>query len=112
MSVNTVIKSLIQRILSLKDEQDERGSDIREIYAEAKATGLDKTALGQAVSIIRKRAKDPDKFREVSSSVELYLDAYDGTGTANATRARAGEGEGAGAGNVINMDNHHGRTPD
>lgn len=85
------VKSIITRILRLKEEQDALAEDIREIYAEARSNGLDKTALGQVVSAIRKREKDPQKFQELADNAQLYLNAYDGTGTPVATRARAHE---------------------
>ena len=45
------IKSIIERILRLKEEQDALASDIRDVYAEAKSNGHNKTALGQAVAL-------------------------------------------------------------
>lgn len=72
------VKALLSRILRLKEEQDALSTDIREVYAEAKAVGFDKTALGQAVSIIRKRDKQGTKFDMTNAIVETYLHAYDG----------------------------------
>jgi len=81
------VKSILERILRLKEEQDALAEDIREVYAEAKSNGYDKTALGQAVSAIRKKQKDPLKFEETGSVVDLYLGAFYGTGTEIATHA-------------------------
>jgi len=78
------VKSIIERILRLKEEQDALSSDIRDVYAEAKSNGHDKTAIGQAVALIRKKEKDPQKFDELDSMTELYLAAYYG-GTEIAT---------------------------
>lgn len=88
---NPQVKSIIERILRLKEEQDALAEDIREVYAEAKSNGFDKTALGQVVSAIRKRAKDPAQFEEMATIARLYLEAYDGTGTPIALRAHAHE---------------------
>lgn len=85
------IKPIIERILRLKEEQDAISDDVRDVYAEAKSNGFDKTALGQVVAIIRKRAKHgAAKIEEQNTVVETYLAAFDG-GTQNATRAHAHE---------------------
>lgn len=86
-TTNETLKSLIDRILRLKEEQDALGADIRDIYAEAKSDGFNKTALGQAITHIRKRAKDRERFEETNSDMELYLNAYYGVGTSVAPRA-------------------------
>jgi uncharacterized protein (UPF0335 family) len=73
------LKTIIERILRLHQEEDELKADRREVYAEAKANGYDKTALGAAVSIIRKREKDAAGFEERNAIVDLYLSAFDGS---------------------------------
>ena len=82
---NEQLRSIVDRILRLKAEQDDLAADIREIYAEAKGNGWDKTALGQLVSHIRKRDKNPEKFAEGNAVFDVYLSAYEQTGTALAT---------------------------
>lgn len=83
-----LINSCIERILRLKEEQDATKSDIRDVYAEAKGQGLDKTALGLAVNALRKREKiGVAAFDEENTIVDLYLSAFLGTGTVHATRA-------------------------
>ena len=73
------IKSIIERILRLHAESDELAADIREVYAEAKANGFDKTALGAAVRAIRQRDKVGEAaIAERETIVGLYLAAYDG----------------------------------
>lgn len=72
------LKSMIDRILRLKEEQDTLAADIRDIYAEAKSQGFDKTAMGQLVTMLRKKEKDAAKFAEQSEILELYLSAYEG----------------------------------
>ncbi|WP_234839283.1 GapR family DNA-binding domain-containing protein [Sinorhizobium medicae] len=79
MTSDAQIRAFIDRILRLKEEQDTIGEDIRDIYAEAKSMGFDKTAMGQVVQLIRKRGKiGEDAFSEQNAMVELYLSAYEG----------------------------------
>jgi uncharacterized protein (UPF0335 family) len=90
MDVRGAIKSFIERVLLLKAEQDALADDIREVYAEAKGSGFDKTVLGQLVAHIRKREKDPNALAERSALFDVYLSAYD-SGTPVATRVHAHE---------------------
>lgn len=69
------LRSFIDRILRLKEEQDAIGGDVREVYAEAKSNGYDKTALGQVVTILRKKGRDPSGYAEHSALVDIYLAA-------------------------------------
>ncbi|MBZ3691015.1 DUF2312 domain-containing protein [Phyllobacterium calauticae] len=79
------LKSIIDRVLRLKEEQDELAIEIREIYAEAKGSGYDKTALGQVVSHLRKVEKvGRDALTERETMFDLYLTSYE-TGTTLAT---------------------------
>lgn len=78
-------KSRMERILRLHEEIDAIKADIREIYAEEKSDGGDKTAMGAAISTIRKRAKDKDAFDEREALTDVYLNAYFG---ASHTHAR------------------------
>ncbi len=78
------IRQFVERIMRLKDEQDAIAADVRDVYAEAKALGFDKTALGDLVTHLRKQAKNPDRAAERSALLDLYLDAYH-----NAPRAHA-----------------------
>lgn len=72
------VKSLIERILRLHAEEEELRADRREVYAEAKANGYDKTALGAAVAAIRKREKlGENVVAERETIADLYLAAYD-----------------------------------
>lgn len=72
-----LLRSLVERILRLKEEADQTAADIKDVYAEAKSQGLDKTALGALVTHLRKQAKDPDGQAEKSAIFELYLSAYE-----------------------------------
>lgn len=72
------LKTIIARILRLHAEEDEIKADRREVYAEAKANGYDKTALGAAVATIRKRDKvGEEAIAERDAIVSLYVSAYD-----------------------------------
>lgn len=86
-----LLASYIDRILRLKEEQDGISADIKDIYAEAKANGYDKTALGLVVSHLRKKQKAPEKVAEQGELFDLYLTAYEGAGGSHAY-ARVREG--------------------
>ncbi len=73
------IKAFIDRILRLKEEQDVIGDDIRDIYAEAKGMGFDKTAMGNVVAHLRKVAKKGfETVAEQGAIFDIYLAAYEG----------------------------------
>jgi uncharacterized protein (UPF0335 family) len=77
---NSQIKSIIDRILRLQEEVDAAKEAIREVYAEAKGNGLDKTVLGAAVLRIRKReAGKLSAVEQAEEERDLYVAAYDGT---------------------------------
>jgi uncharacterized protein (UPF0335 family) len=85
MSAEAEIKQFIDRILRLKEEQDTLGEDIREVYAEAKGRGYDKTVLGNVVSHLRKVEKlGRDTLSEREAIYEMYLSAYETGGRARA----------------------------
>ncbi len=75
------LRAFVGRILRMKEEARSIKDDIREIYAEAKGNGFDKTVLGQLVSHLEKREKDPDTLAERSALFDLYLTAFDEAGT-------------------------------
>lgn len=86
------IKAFVERIMRMREERKAIDADIREIYAEAKGNGFNKTVLGQLVSYIEKSA-DAAKRSEMTEQealFELYLTAYQSatagrTGTNSAT---------------------------
>lgn len=82
------IRGFIDRILRLKAEQDTIGDDIKDVYAEAKGVGFDKTVMGQLVSELRKKGKDAAKFEENSAILDLYREAYE-----RASHAHTREGD-------------------
>jgi uncharacterized protein (UPF0335 family) len=83
-------KARMERILRLHDEVDAIKEMIREVYGEEKDAGGDKTAMGAAVSIIRKRSKDSAKFDNAQGMMDLYLTAFSGASHTHAY-ARGGE---------------------
>lgn len=74
------IRAYVERIERLKEEQDGLTGEIKQIYAEAKAEGFDKAALGEVVAIRRKQAKNPDAFDLKNSIVGLYMNAIEEAG--------------------------------
>ncbi|MDX3973265.1 MAG: DUF2312 domain-containing protein [Shinella sp.] len=77
MTADKKLKAYIDRVLRLKEEQDTLGDDIREVYAEAKGEGYDKTVMGKLVAHLRKVAKSgADAVDEAESIFETYLSAY------------------------------------
>jgi uncharacterized protein (UPF0335 family) len=73
-----LLKSLTDRILRLREEEDAIKADVRDVYAEAKSHGFDKTVLGKVVARLRAEEKDGDKLAETETLLDLYLSAYKG----------------------------------
>lgn len=105
---DTRLKSFIDRVLRLKEEQDTLAADIREVYAEAKGEGYDKTAMGALVSHLRKVEKaGADAVNEAETVFSVYLDAYQrATGTVIATRPHTHEQFDTETGEIILPDPH------
>jgi uncharacterized protein (UPF0335 family) len=77
MTADKQLKAYIDRVLRLKEEQDALGDDIREIYAEAKAEGYDKTIMGKVVAHLRTELKKGAvAVAEAESIFDTYLHAY------------------------------------
>lgn len=70
------LAAFIDRVLRLKEEEDNIKLDIKEVYAEAHANGFDKTRLGETVTKLRKVAKDATGEAEKEAIRDLYWDAY------------------------------------
>jgi uncharacterized protein (UPF0335 family) len=66
------LKSLVDRIERLEGEKAELAGDIRDIYAEAKASGFDVRALRQIISL---RKIDSNDLAEREEILELYKTA-------------------------------------
>lgn len=65
---------LISRIERLEIEKADLAEDIKEIYAEAKATGFDTKIMKQ---IIKLKKLDKAKLAEEEAILELYMQALD-----------------------------------
>lgn len=63
------VKSIIERVERLHEEKNGIESDISDVFKEAKANGYNVKALKVILKI---RADDPDKRRELDADVELY----------------------------------------
>lgn len=63
------LESYIQRIERLEEEKKALAEDIKEIYAEAKATGYDVKIIRKLVSL---RKMSTEKRQEEESLLELY----------------------------------------
>lgn len=71
-----LLASLVDRVLRLKEEEDSIKADIKEVYAEAKAHGFDKTRVGDVVTKLRKLEKDAAGEAEKEALRDLYFEAY------------------------------------
>lgn len=75
--IDDQIRSVVERILRLKAEQDDIGDAIKDVYAEAKGNGLDKTQLGKVVAYARQREKRGATTADAEEATfALYLNAY------------------------------------
>lgn len=93
MTAHADLKSYFDRINRLMDERDNLGTDIGEVYSEAKSKGFDTSALRKVVSDERKRAKDPAAFEEKQAITELYEEAIrKGTPVSGAERVAVAAG--------------------
>ncbi len=71
-SAQEKLRQLVARIERLEEEKKSIGDDIKESYAEAKATGFDIKVLRQ---VIRFRKQDRQEREEQEQIKELYLHA-------------------------------------
>jgi uncharacterized protein (UPF0335 family) len=91
-------KSRMSRILNHLAEIDEIKTLVREIYAEEKAAGGDKTAMGSAIAIIRKRDKvGRAAVEERDDLVATYLNAFEGSSHTHAGAREMPSGAEAGS---------------
>ena len=77
MSDNTGIaadrlRSIIERIENLESERKALGSDIKDIYCEAKGAGFDAKIIREVVA---RRKKDQAELEEQDTLRDLYLQA-------------------------------------
>ena len=63
------LRSIIERVERLEEERKALGSDIKDIFAEAKSAGFDVKVIRQ---IIRIRKQEPADVQEFESLLEIY----------------------------------------
>ncbi|HQT67105.1 MAG: hypothetical protein B7Z78_01520 [Rhodospirillales bacterium 20-60-12] len=63
------LKSIVERIERLEEERKALGSDIKDIYAEAKSAGFDVKVLRQ---LIRMRKQEPNEIEEQETLLDVY----------------------------------------
>ena len=63
------LRSIIERIERLEEERKALGSDIKDIYSEAKSAGFDVKVIRQLISI---RKKEPADVEEQESLLDVY----------------------------------------
>ncbi len=63
------LRSLIERIERLEEERKALGSDIKDIFSEAKSAGFDVKVLRQLISI---RKKEPAEVEEQETLLDVY----------------------------------------
>jgi uncharacterized protein (UPF0335 family) len=63
------LRSLVERIERLEEERKALGSDIKDIYAEAKSAGFDVKVLRQLIQI---RRKDANEVEEQETMLDVY----------------------------------------
>ncbi len=63
------LRSIIERIERLEEERKALGSDIKDIYSEAKSAGFDVKVIRQLISI---RKKEPAEVEEQESLLDVY----------------------------------------
>ena len=68
------LRSLVERIERLEEERKALGSDIRDIYTEAKSAGFDVKVLRQ---LIRLRRQEPADVEEQETLLDVYRRALD-----------------------------------
>lgn len=63
------LRSLVDRIERLEEERKALGSDIKDIYSEAKSAGFDVKVLRQ---LIRIRKQEPAEIEEQETLLDVY----------------------------------------
>ena len=63
------LRSIIERIERLEDERKALGSDIKDIYAEAKSAGFDVKVVR---TIVRIRKQEPADVEEQETLLDIY----------------------------------------
>lgn len=63
------LRSIIERVERLEEEKKALGSDIKDIFAEAKSAGFDVKVLRELIKI---RKEDPAKVEEQEMLMDVY----------------------------------------
>lgn len=71
-SADQRLRLLVERIERLNGEKDDLATDIKAVYAEAKAVGYDTKILRE---IIKFRKMNPDDLRERNAILQTYASA-------------------------------------
>lgn len=66
------LRSFIERVERLEEEKKAIADDIKDVFAEAKATGFDVKTMRQVIKI---RAQDKEERQEQEALLDLYLHA-------------------------------------
>lgn len=66
------LRALIERIEKLEEEKREISDQIKDVYKEAKGSGLDVVIMRQ---IVKERRADPDDLAEHATLIDLYRKA-------------------------------------
>lgn len=66
------LRALVERVERLEEEKKEVADQIKEVLAEAKATGFDTKTIRKIVSL---RKKAPEERDEEQALLDLYLNA-------------------------------------
>lgn len=66
------LKRIVERVERLEEEKKAIADDIKEVYAEAKATGFDTKVLRKVIAL---RKMDPSARTELQSLVDTYMHA-------------------------------------
>jgi uncharacterized protein (UPF0335 family) len=63
------LRSLVERVERLEEEKKALGSDIKDIYAEAKSAGFDTKVLRELIKI---RKREPAEVEEQEALIDVY----------------------------------------
>jgi uncharacterized protein (UPF0335 family) len=66
------LKSIVERIERLEEEKQALANDLKEIYAEAKASGFDTKTLRRVIGL---RKQDVAERQEQEALLDLYMHA-------------------------------------
>ena len=83
------LRSLVQRIERLEEERKALGSDIKDIYAEAKSAGFDVKVLRQLIRIRKQEAAEVEEQETILDIYKRALGMLADTPLGNAAIRRA-----------------------